>query len=551
MAPLKKIDNNAPYRFQSHLTVSKFSLPYKGPSPVHKIHKLLSKVGLREADIDADERDWILPASGGPFCLSRSPNMRPVSFADFQPPQSSSPKKVIAGSLLYLSQSTLQSLADTPSTGGWTTCHAELIDRKLILKWSSPELLWCERKIDLNDCSNIRSFGITQLRGEEANALLMKRPEGQAYLFEVVLSKEIEKFAATSFQEQGVWISAIWETILPTGDGLNRNWDGTVESEYESDVFLDAPTSKSRKVNPRKRPPTPYRHTANKSNTLRSLASWPPASPQSSPPSVLEPRGTSSNLLPEAGSSARPRASEYKILPASKSVPAFVASAPSRNRDITSKDLVRCTISKKQAENVKPKPSIDDARLADSFSSSPPYVKLASARPKIKKIAYIPPVPQVARPPSNDLEFRAEDPLGRLMECSPSDRTGAADRTDQPSQYSSNADNPTLFEVYSNTVHLEDQIGQLENHLMRIEEMLLRIEHKLGTSPKSDFSFGFMTRTNTQEDKQIINQCNESNEVLPNSSAPFSDGSELSNADLCNVLDELDASFNIQNNKKF
>ncbi|KAG5647048.1 hypothetical protein DXG03_001418 [Asterophora parasitica] len=132
------------------------------------------------------------------------------------PPVLRSRSRKLESSLLYLSR-TPKLPSKSPILPVWTPCTATLESDKIVISGLTAHGNPSVHTILLSNCTDVRSLAMQQLNAEES-ALLPKRHEMDEFkVFEILFEgRPREKFAANSVQERAGWVSAVWDTILPS-----------------------------------------------------------------------------------------------------------------------------------------------------------------------------------------------------------------------------------------------------------------------------------------------------------------------------------------------
>ncbi|KAF5380426.1 hypothetical protein D9615_004641 [Tricholomella constricta] len=134
------------------------------------------------------------------------------------PPVLRSRSRKLTSSLLYLSR-TPQVPSKSPILPVWTSCTVTLESDSIVISCLTAHGNTSVHTILLSNCTDVRSLAMQQLDPEES-ALLPRRGDLEEFkVFEVLFEgRPREKFAANSVQERAGWVSAVWDTILPSQD---------------------------------------------------------------------------------------------------------------------------------------------------------------------------------------------------------------------------------------------------------------------------------------------------------------------------------------------
>ncbi|KAF7782267.1 hypothetical protein Agabi119p4_1643 [Agaricus bisporus var. burnettii] len=213
-----------------------------------------------------------------------------------------------------------QLLGDPQSLVAWISCTGVLNSRKLILTWPNhptthPNIV----EIDLGRCIDVRPLANAELEKEE-RAMLSKLDETrEPRVFEIVLQgRESEKFAVRNLGERAAWISALWDSILPT----EQSTVGVSNSQQVrmQNVDSNIPLGMAQLVNRAEDsiPPRAIEKDAFWSATKReqSLPPLPPKSHKSLPPLSIPPNSLVSqvDVMPRIDSAGTPSPSIYSLV---------------------------------------------------------------------------------------------------------------------------------------------------------------------------------------------------------------------------------------------
>ncbi|KAJ7497252.1 hypothetical protein FB451DRAFT_1550172 [Mycena latifolia] len=192
----------------------------------------------------------------------------------------------LAGSIFYLARS-----PETPAIihPVWTFCSASLEGDTVHLTWPTTP---SAHSILLKNCTDVRSLASDQLDPEEK--ALLPGDVADLKVFEILFDgcAGPEKFATTSVRERARWVSAIWDVILPNGDGPS-----TPEAAEFSDTTADTtgcprPSTICSSSLDRALPPVPAQPNSpiplSRTPSPRMLvpSTFPPAKPQSRASSI-------------------------------------------------------------------------------------------------------------------------------------------------------------------------------------------------------------------------------------------------------------------------
>ncbi|EAU91449.2 hypothetical protein CC1G_01938 [Coprinopsis cinerea okayama7 len=225
----------------------------------HSFRNLLTilkkgKLGSSSKDLDKDRPIFPPPGlsatnsrdqTGGRnrHSISKELPLLPLALSDDSRPLLSR-SQTQTGTLIYLT--TLSPVGGDDSDGKrtvhpaplWTTSTITLKDAKITVSWFSDTdgggttMIPCIHEIDLVGCSDIRSIDLNALDPAAVQALDAwgsagkgrghageGEDEDELKVFEILFErKPREVFAVRSVRERAKWISAFWDSILPSGD---------------------------------------------------------------------------------------------------------------------------------------------------------------------------------------------------------------------------------------------------------------------------------------------------------------------------------------------
>ncbi|KAG5639126.1 hypothetical protein H0H81_006715 [Sphagnurus paluster] len=140
------------------------------------------------------------------------------------PPVLRSRSRKLSSSLLYLSHTTIQPPADSPILPIWASCIATLEKDCIVISDPYAQGSPLIHTIPLSNCTDVRSLARHQLNPEESTMLPARGANEELKVFEILFEgRRREKFAANSVQERAGWVSAVWDTILPSQDPVNND----------------------------------------------------------------------------------------------------------------------------------------------------------------------------------------------------------------------------------------------------------------------------------------------------------------------------------------
>ncbi|KNZ72044.1 hypothetical protein J132_04958 [Termitomyces sp. J132] len=230
------------------------------------------------------------------------------------PPVLRSRSRKLTSSLLYLSR-TLSDSSDPKAV--WMSCTATLEPGIIVVTGLIHDENPFVHIIELSNCTDVRSLSPQQLDSEESTLLPRKGENDEFKVFEILFEgRPREKFAASSVQERAGWVSAVWDSILPSQDQDNNQTSNTPQGlqppENVGDLTSASSTENTRpqSLSQRALPPipvdqkplvtlittSPLRNRSQTSSSSVSSSIYPPSRPVSQASSGRYLRSTSPSI---------------------------------------------------------------------------------------------------------------------------------------------------------------------------------------------------------------------------------------------------------------
>ncbi|KAF9241538.1 hypothetical protein BU15DRAFT_44767, partial [Melanogaster broomeanus] len=122
---------------------------------------------------------------------------------------------LLSGPLLYLSRHPAPLASHLLPV--WISCTVTLHDSRLLVTWYTADGNPSGHIVPLGGCMDVHSLALKHMDPDER--ALLPSGDGDLRTFELLFEdRPTEKFAATSSQDRGRWVSTIWDAVLSSQD---------------------------------------------------------------------------------------------------------------------------------------------------------------------------------------------------------------------------------------------------------------------------------------------------------------------------------------------